>query len=109
MILRGGRNISPLVIEEALSRHPDVEDVAVVPIPDPVLGERACAVVIIGGNARFGLPDAVAFLKLQGLAVWQLPERIEIVREFPRSAGGKTLKRELAELVKQRMQLQPAA
>lgn len=104
MILRGGRNISPLVIEEALARHPDVEDVAVVAIADPVLGERACAVLITRNDADLALEDAVSFLKSQGLAVWQLPERIEIVDLFPRSAGGKTLKRDLAELVKQRME-----
>jgi non-ribosomal peptide synthetase component E (peptide arylation enzyme) len=103
MILRGGRNISPLVIEEALIRHPDVNDVAVAPMPDPVLGERACAFIIVRQGTNMALPEVLSFLKAQGLAVWQLPERLELMDEFPRSAGGKTLKRELTSLVTEKL------
>src|SRR5262249_6972563 len=51
MILRGGRNISPLTIEQQLIKHPAVVDVAVVSMPDAVLGERACAFVILRQGA----------------------------------------------------------
>ena len=103
MILRGGRNISPLVIEEALIKHPDVQDVAVAPMPDPVLGERACVFVIPRPGAELELAELLHFLRGEGLATWQLPERLEIMQEFPRSAGGKTLKRDLTTFVTEKL------
>ena len=103
MILRGGRNVSPLVIEEALIKHTDVQDVAVAAMPDPVLGERACAFVIARPGAGLELAGLLEFLRGEGLATWQLPERLEIMQEFPRSAGGKTLKRELTALVTEKL------
>ena len=103
MILRGGRNVSPLVIEEALIKHVDVQDVAVAAMPDPVLGERACAFVIARPGAGLELAGLLEFLRGEGLATWQLPERLEIMQEFPRSAGGKTLKRELTALVTEKL------
>ena len=103
MILRGGRNVSPLVIEEALIKHADVQDVAVAAMPDPVLGERACAFVIARPGAGLELAGLLEFLRGEGLATWQLPERLEIMQEFPRSAGGKTLKRELTALVTEKL------
>lgn len=104
MILRGGRNISPLVIEEALLRHPRVQDVAVGGIPDPVLGERACAFVIQQPGPPLQLDEVLEFLREQGLATWQLPERLELMDEFTQSAGGKTQKRPLTEMVIRKMQ-----
>ena len=103
MILRGGRNVSPLLIEEALIKHADVQDVAVAAMPDPVLGERACAFVIARPGAGLELAGLLDFLRGEGLATWQLPERLEIMQEFPRSAGGKTLKRELTALVTEKL------
>ena len=108
MILRGGRNVSPLVIEEALSRHPDVQDVAVAPMPDPVLGERACVFVIPMPEAKLKLDILLDFLRAEGLATWQLPERLELMEEFPRSAGGKTLKRDLTAMVTEKLKLEAA-
>lgn len=104
MILRGGRNISPLVIEEALLRHPLVQDVAVAGFPDAVLGERACAFVIQQPGADLRLADLLEFLTGQGLATWQLPERLELMDEFPQSAGGKTQKSALTEIVVKKLQ-----
>lgn len=103
MILRGGRNISPLVIEEALIKHADVQDVAVAPMPDAVLGERACVFVIPRPGAALELAKLLQFLRDEGLATWQLPERLEIMQEFPRSAGGKTLKRDLTAFVTEKL------
>ena len=103
MILRGGRNVSPLLIEEALIKHADVQDVAVAAMPDPVLGERACAFVIARPGGGLELAGLLDFLRGEGLATWQLPERLEIMQEFPRSAGGKTLKRELTALVSDKL------
>jgi non-ribosomal peptide synthetase component E (peptide arylation enzyme) len=99
MILRGGRNISPLTIEERLIKHPSVVDVAVAPMPDPELGERACAFVLLRSGAQLTLPEAVEFLKSEGLAVWQLPERLVVIDSFPRGPGGKVLKAKLTEAI----------
>jgi non-ribosomal peptide synthetase component E (peptide arylation enzyme) len=103
MILRGGRNVSPLLIEEALIKHADVQDVAVAAMPDPVLGERACAFVIARPGVGLELAGLLDFLRGEGLATWQLPERLELMQELPRSAGGKTLKRELTALVTEKL------
>jgi len=106
MILRGGRNVSPLVIEEALIKHPDIEDVAVASMPDPVLGERACAFVIPRPGAELELAELLEFLRGEGLATWQLPERLEVMPDFPRSAGGKALKRSLTAMVTEKLKLE---
>ena len=99
MILRGGRNISPQTIESALIKHRSVMDVAVAAMPDPILGERACAFVILNPEASLTFDDVVEFLKSQDLAVWQLPEHLVIVDDFPKGAGGKVKKAELTALV----------
>ena len=99
MILRGGRNIFPLTIEEQLIKHPSVVDVAVTSMPDPILGERACAFVMLREGTTLDLDQAVEFLKAQKLAIWQLPERIEIVADLPRGPGGKVQKAKLTELI----------
>jgi non-ribosomal peptide synthetase component E (peptide arylation enzyme) len=95
LILRGGRNVSPAAIEENLILHPSVAEVAVAPMPDPVLGERACAFVVLKPGADLTLQQAVQFLIERDLAIWQLPERLELIAELPRSARGKTLKTSL--------------
>ena len=103
MILRGGRNISPLTIEEQLIKHPSAVDVAVTSMPDPILGERACAFVIVKKGTTLTFEDAVEFLKSQHLAVWQLPERLELIEDFPRGPGGKVLKSALTKLVTEKL------
>jgi len=99
MILRGGRNISPRLIEEAMIRHPAILEVAVAAMPDPVLGERACAFVILRKGAKLSFAEVIAFLKERKVSVWQLPERLELMEDFPRSAGGKIAKNKLTEFV----------
>lgn len=99
MILRGGRNIFPLTIEEQLIKHPAVVEVAVTSMPDPILGERACAFVLLREGRSLTLAQAVEFLKEQKLAVFQLPERLEIMDDLPRGPGGKVQKAKLTELV----------
>jgi non-ribosomal peptide synthetase component E (peptide arylation enzyme) len=99
MILRGGRNIYPGTIEEQVIRHPAVLEVAVAPMPDPVLGERACAFVVLRDGQSLEFTELSAFLTGRKLAVWQLPERLELVADLPRGPGGKVLKAELTKLV----------
>ena len=102
MILRGGVNISPLEIEELLGRHPDVAEVAVVPIEHPDLLEQACAVVVPRAGATPTLDDLCAFLRGEGLAKFKLPEHLVLRDELPRTAAQKidklTLVREVNEV-----------
>lgn len=99
MIIRGGRNINPRAIEGALLQHPAVLDVAVVPIPDAVLGERVGAVVVPRpGSEPPRLADLAALVRALGLAAWQQPERLLVMADLPRNAGGKVDKQGLSRL-----------
>ena len=91
IIIRGGENIAPAEIERWLMRHPAVDEVAVVGMPDPVLGERACAFVATG-DPRFCFEDMIAWLRTQGLAPQKLPERLEIRESLPMTSTGKVRK-----------------
>lgn len=99
IIIRGGENLSAIEIEDHLQQHPQIEDVAVVAMPDPVLGERACAFVVARGDARPGVDELRRFLTGRGLAVQKSPERVELVAELPRTASGKVQKFRLRERV----------
>ncbi|MCD2197981.1 AMP-binding protein [Actinomycetospora endophytica] len=100
IILRGGENLSAKAIEDLLYAHPGVADVAVVAVPDPVLTERACAVVVPRPGAEVTLESLGAFLGEQGVARQKCPERLEVVAELPRTPTGKVQKFKLrADLV----------
>jgi non-ribosomal peptide synthetase component E (peptide arylation enzyme) len=89
IIIRKGENISAREVEDLLAGHPDVAEVAVIGLPDPETGERACAVVRAREGAAPGLDALAAYLRAAGLSTRKLPERLDIVREFPRTASGK--------------------
>ncbi len=83
-------------------RHPKIGAIAIVPMPDPVYSERACAFVIpTPGSEAISVPELGAFLEAQGLAKFKFPERIEIVSEFPVTSSGKLSKPLLRERIKQ--------
>lgn len=86
-INRGGQKISPAEIEELLYLHPAVKEVAVVPMPDRIMGQKACAYVVLRKGASLDFGELVPFLKSQGIAVYKLPERLELMDEFPVSGG----------------------
>ncbi len=97
LINRGGEKISAEEIENLILMHPAVQNVACVPMPDPVLGEKMCAYVILRqGAAGLALPELVDFLLQQEMAKHKLPERLEVVKEFPLSPFGKVSKKDLA-------------
>jgi acyl-CoA synthetase (AMP-forming)/AMP-acid ligase II len=96
VIIRKGENISAKELEDLLFQHPAVADVAVVGLPDPELGEYACAVVAPKDQAP-SFDALCAFLLDRGLSKRKLPERLEIVDAVPRSPAGKILKRDLVE------------
>ena len=95
VIIRKGENISAREVEDLLHRHPAVAEAAVIGLPDPVLGERCCAVVACAPGRSLGFAAMVAFLRDQGLMNQKLPEQLEQVPALPRTASGKVLKGEL--------------
>jgi 2,3-dihydroxybenzoate-AMP ligase len=104
MIIRGGQNIYPAEIEGLLNDHPKVASVAIVGYPDREMGERACAYVIPKGGQDFTFDEMIEFLKGKKLAMYKLPERLEVVSEFPAvgdsgKVNKETLKKEIAEKV----------
>jgi non-ribosomal peptide synthetase component E (peptide arylation enzyme) len=90
IIIRGGENVSATEVEEILLSDAPITDIAVVAMPDPVMGERACAFVVADG--AFDLDDARAVLRSRGIATFKLPERLERRDDLPRSATGKIRK-----------------
>jgi cyclohexanecarboxylate-CoA ligase len=96
VIIRKGENISAKEVEDLLYEHPKVADVAVVGLPDPATGERACAVVVPEqGVEPPSLDELAAFLRDRGLRVQAIPEQLEIVEALPRNPAGKVVKHEL--------------
>lgn len=83
MIIRGGQNIYPAEIEGLLNDHPKIASVAVVGYPDREMGERACAYVIPKTGQQISFKEMVDFLKTKNIAMFKLPERLELVSEFP--------------------------
>jgi len=104
MINRGGESISATEIERLITRHPEVAAVAVVPMPDPLMGERVCAYIQPKGGARLSFEGIIAFLKEQKASVLQLPERIEFVDAMPYTSAQKTDKRRLQEDIRKRLE-----
>lgn len=98
-IKRGGMAIAPVEIEDLLRRHPKVKEVVIVGMPDPILGEKACAFVIPESGQTFGFEEMVGFLRDKKLATFKLPERLEITDEFPLAGGQKVSKKALTEIV----------
>jgi cyclohexanecarboxylate-CoA ligase len=98
LIIRGGQNVPIVEIEEQLLRHPAVKETAIVGIPDPRLGERACAFVVLKPSQNLTFADMICFLKEAGTATPFLPERLEIIEEMPRTASGKLQKFMLREI-----------
>jgi non-ribosomal peptide synthetase component E (peptide arylation enzyme) len=86
-INRGGQKVSPIEVEEFLYLHPKVKEAVVVPMPDRVLGQKACAYVVPREGKAFTFDEMIQFLKSQGLAIYKLPERLEILEELPVTGG----------------------
>ena len=94
IIIRGGFNVSAREVEEALLALPGIANVAVIGLPDPVVGERVCAVIEpAAGHEPPTLQELRGHLtNHRGMAVWKIPERIEIVTQWPLTATGKVQK-----------------
>src|SRR5207245_7854518 len=96
VIIRKGENISAKEVEDVLFAHPKIADVAVIGLPDPALGERACAVIAAADPADPPtLQELSDYCRAEGLMTQKIPEQLEIVDVLPRNPAGKVLKHEL--------------
>lgn len=104
MINRGGESISTRDIEELISRHPGVVAVGVVPMSDPLLGERACAYIQLKEGVKLDFEGVISFLKSTKASVLHLPERIEFVNTMPYTAAQKLDKKALRKDIERKIQ-----
>lgn len=100
LIIRGGVNISPVPIEDAIAAHPAVRRVAVIGQEDERLGERICAVIVPNGTPPT-LDQLNAWLTERGLSARKLPEALQVVHEMPVTAAGKIRKVELRQILEE--------
>src|SRR6058998_922123 len=103
LINRGGEKISAEEIENLILSHPAVQNVACVPMPDPILGERTCAFIVPRRGQRVTLPEIVQHLNEAGIARFKLPERVELIDELPLSPFGKVSKVTLIKLIAEKL------
>jgi 2,3-dihydroxybenzoate-AMP ligase len=99
LINRGGEKISAEEVENLILGHPAVLNVACVPVPDPVLGERMCACVLLRPARRLTLPELTEFLLAEEMAKHKLPEQLAVLDALPLSPVGKVAKKRLAEML----------
>jgi 2,3-dihydroxybenzoate-AMP ligase len=99
LINRGGEKISAEEIENLILSHPAVKNVACIPVPDPDLGERMCACIILRDGAALAFDDLKTFLMEKEIAKFKLPERMELMDDFPLSTFGKVSKKDLVATV----------
>jgi 2,3-dihydroxybenzoate---[aryl-carrier protein] ligase len=104
LINRGGEKISAEEIENLILSHPAVQNVACVAMPDPDLGERMCACVILVPGKSLSLQELIAYLQTKEIAKYKLPERLEIMSDFPLSKFGKVAKNVMVEMVAKTVQ-----
>ena len=109
LINRGGEKISCEEVENFIHRHPAVKSACLVAMPDPVFGEKACAFVILREGESLSFDGLTAFLRGLQISSYKLPERLEVVTQFPLSPVGKILKRELRDAIAARLDAESAA
>ena len=108
LIIRGGHNIFPARVEDLAHRHPDVVKAAAFPIADERLGERVCLAIIARTQPGPEVQEMLAHLDACGLSRYDMPEFYLVMPEFPLTASGKILKRELVAWAKEG-RIQPIA
>jgi 2,3-dihydroxybenzoate-AMP ligase len=109
LINRGGEKISAEEVENLILMHPAVQNVACVPMPDANMGEKMCAFVILKAGQSLQLKTLVDFLLTKEIAKFKLPERLEVLADFPVSTFGKVSKKALGELVASKLQAEATA
>ena len=109
LINRGGEKISAEEIENLILTHPAVQNVACIPYPDEVLGERMCACIIPKKGQSVSFDSLIAHLEKEEMAKHKLPERIEMMDDFPLSAFGKVSKKQLVEDIAKKVEAEKKA
>ena len=99
LINRGGEKISAEEVENLILSHPAVQNIACVPMPDANMGEKMCACVVPKSGMTLNLKEVLDFLTEKEIARFKLPERLELMSEFPLSTFGKVSKKSLVEMV----------
>jgi cyclohexanecarboxylate-CoA ligase len=97
LINRGGIKFNPSELEAAIATHPAVAQVAIAPVPDNILGERAACFVILHPNASFDFDTLKGFLAEKKFAKFTWPEQLEIVSDMPMTPTRKIMKPELVQ------------
>jgi len=92
IIIRNGENIAPKEVEDILIHHPAIAEIAIVGLPDPRTGERACAVIVPTANSAPDVALLRDYLEAQGVAKFKIPEQVVLRDTLPRNDAGKILK-----------------
>lgn len=101
IVIRGGENIPVVEVENALFRHPDIVDIAVVAMPHERLGETACCFATVKPGKTFTLEEMRRYLESFGMTRNYWPERVEVIEAFPRTASGKIQKFQLRKMAEE--------
>lgn len=109
LVNRGGEKISCEEVESHIVEHPAVVSACVVSMPDARFGEKACAFVILRAGEELRLPQLADFLLARRIAKFKLPERLEVVDQFPLSPVGKVLRRQLRESIARKLEREQRA
>ena len=102
VINRGGVKFNPADIEALIDRHAAVLQCAIAPLPDPVMGERACCFAVLKPDASLTLDDIRAWLTQHEIGKTKWPERLEIVSEMPLTPTRKIKKGDLVRVLAER-------
>ncbi|WP_431231812.1 AMP-binding protein [Mycolicibacterium psychrotolerans] len=92
IVIRNGENISPKEVEDVLLGHPGISEIAIVGVPDPRTGERACAVIVTDRAPGPDVGDLRDFLQATGVAKFKWPEQVVVWDALPKNDAGKVLK-----------------
>jgi fatty-acyl-CoA synthase len=104
MVIRGGENIYPREVEEFLYRHPKVQDVQCVGVPDPKYGEELCACIILRPGMEASAEEIRAFCEGE-IAHYKIPRHVRFIDAFPMTVTGKIQKYLLRERMKKELGL----
>ena len=105
MVIRGGENVYPREIEEFLYRHPKIQDVQVVGVPDQRFGEELCAWIVVKPGHTLTEDEVRDFCKGK-IAHYKVPKYLRFVTEFPMTVTGKIQKFKIREQMQQELGLQ---
>jgi acyl-CoA synthetase (AMP-forming)/AMP-acid ligase II len=98
LIIRGGMNISPEELDNLLSSHPKMLEVAVTGYDDDILGEKVGVVAVVAEGETISLDEIIEFLRDQQIAKYKMPEDLRLIDALPKNPVGKVLRRELKDL-----------